>query len=272
MRAGYATRGVTYLIVGILALLAAWTGGQAEGTKGALAQLREQPWGTAALWIIAVGLAAYALWRFIDAGYDLDDHGSDGKGLAARAALVASGIIHAFLAFSVVRLAMGRSESEGGQSGTESMVSKLMALPLGAILVMIAGGIVVAAGLYYAWKGWSRKYEENLACTAVTERLSPALQAGQIARGLVVVMIGVFLFYAGYATEPGQAGGMEEALRTIREQAYGRVLLALVAAGLLGFSLYCFVEAIYRVVPRCADPDLPTLAGRTVSRLRAQVS
>lgn len=43
MRVGFATRGVTYVLIGVLAALAGWTGGQAEGTTGALASLRSAP-------------------------------------------------------------------------------------------------------------------------------------------------------------------------------------------------------------------------------------
>ena len=81
MQVGYGARGVTYVIVGGLAVLAAWQGGEAEGTKGALAQLRGEPLGMAALVAIGIGMLAYSVWRLVCATYDLEDEGHDAKGI-----------------------------------------------------------------------------------------------------------------------------------------------------------------------------------------------
>src|SRR6056297_2712154 len=97
MRFGYASRGAVYVIVGVLALMAAIWGGQSDGTQGALAQLKAEPMGNVALWIIALGLMAFAIWRLVAAVMDLDDHGSDGSGALARSGQAITGLIHAAL-------------------------------------------------------------------------------------------------------------------------------------------------------------------------------
>ena len=38
--------------------------------------------------------------------------------------------------------------------------------------------------------------------------------------------------------------------------------------GLVGFAIYCFAEARYRIVPRCADPEIKTLATRAKDKAR----
>ena len=76
----------------------------------------------------------------------------------------------------------------------------------------------------------------------------------------VIVLLGVFLYYAGQTTDPGQAGGMAKAFDTVRAQPFGRILLALLALGTIAFTVYCWVEAIWRVIPRRAGPDVRTLA------------
>ncbi|MEG6551583.1 DUF1206 domain-containing protein, partial [Desulfocurvibacter africanus] len=84
-RLGYAARGVVYLLVGGLAVLAALgRGGGTTDTKGALRTLLDTPWGDALLGVIAVGLLGYAAWRFVQAVGDVDRHGKDAKGLAVR--------------------------------------------------------------------------------------------------------------------------------------------------------------------------------------------
>src|SRR3954471_4807295 len=74
-RAGYAAKGVVYVLVGGLALLAAVGSrlpfdapeGATTGTRGALHRLVEQPYGKIILVAVAIGLAGYAIWCFVRA-------------------------------------------------------------------------------------------------------------------------------------------------------------------------------------------------------------
>ena len=58
---------------------------------------------------------------------------------------------------------------------------------------------------------------------------------------------------------------MREALTMLRNSEGGSILFASVALGLLCFAIYCFIEAAYRIVPRCAPKDLETLASKARS-------
>ncbi len=135
-----------------------------------------------------------------------------------------------------------------------------MAYPWGRWIVGIAGVCVIGAGIYYFIKGYKEKYRSKIRLTRMTERLNPAMKAGLYAHGVVVVLIGIFLFWAAWTYDASEAGGLADAFRTIREAAFGRILLGLVALGLLGFAVFCAVSAVYRFVPRLAGDDVPTLA------------
>uniref|UniRef100_UPI00248EF7ED DUF1206 domain-containing protein n=1 Tax=Thalassobaculum salexigens TaxID=455360 RepID=UPI00248EF7ED len=63
-----------------------------------------------------------------------------------------------------------------------------------------------------------------------------------------------------------------QALDAIRSAPFGRILLALVAAGLIGFAVENLVEAIFRVVPRYSAGDETTLAERARRRVRRVVA
>ncbi|HUP89512.1 MAG TPA: DUF1206 domain-containing protein, partial [Longimicrobiales bacterium] len=63
-RIGYAAKGITYVLIAILALQAAWGQGQAENTGGALKSVDGPDGGKILLVLIAFGLGAYALWKF----------------------------------------------------------------------------------------------------------------------------------------------------------------------------------------------------------------
>jgi hypothetical protein len=65
-RLGYAAKGVVYVLIGWLAVQAALgTGGRTTGSRGALLEILAGPFGRVALGVAAVGLAGYALWRFV---------------------------------------------------------------------------------------------------------------------------------------------------------------------------------------------------------------
>lgn len=66
---------------------------------------------------------------------------------------------------------------------------------------------------------------------------------GYLAKGLVYSIVGVLALQVAFG-EGGATTDSEGALRTIAQQSFGRVLLALTAIGLLGYVLWRFVQAI----------------------------
>ncbi|MGX9855590.1 DUF1206 domain-containing protein [Limimaricola variabilis] len=260
MRLGYAGRGLIYLVVAILSLAAIWRGSTPGGTGEAMASLERAWWGIALLALIALGLAAYGVWRLVAAGWDLEAHGSGAKGVVARIGQVVTGLIHLGLAFTAVAILMPSSSGSGSGSSLDKWTGKVMQMPFGQWLVGLAGAIGLGAGLYYIWKGWSHKYMENLRAKPLTLKLQPALTAGLAANGAVIAIVGFLLVYAAWTLDPSEAGGLAEAFDWLREKPYGTVLVTTLAVGLLGFSLFCFVNAAYRIVPKLRTDDMETLA------------
>jgi polyphosphate kinase 2 PPK2/uncharacterized protein DUF1206 len=64
-RVGLVAYGVVHLLLGWLALQIAWglSGRESADTSGAMKTLADQPFGQVLLWLVAVGLAALALWQ-----------------------------------------------------------------------------------------------------------------------------------------------------------------------------------------------------------------
>lgn len=261
MRIGYVARGVVYLLVGALAFTAAVGGGPTPDSKSAVATLLDMPLGTAMLALIALGLAAYAGWAAIDGALDLDDKGVDAKGWAARAALLISAGVHLTLAFSVAALSLGRADSSSADR-IDRWTSLLMDQPFGRWLVAGVGAIALAIAAQHFVKAHREMYKQRLRYTPGAQRLDPLLKIGLAAHGAVVLMVGAFFLWAAWTADPSQAGGMRDALLTLRSTAGGDVLFAVAGFGLVGFAIYCFIEAALRIVPRCAPPDLRTLASK----------
>ena len=86
-RFGYATKGVVYVVVGMLAVgVATGIGGRATDPPGAFQTISTQPFGRIILGFVALGLAGYALWRLVQAVAD-----PEGEAATQAASLAASG-------------------------------------------------------------------------------------------------------------------------------------------------------------------------------------
>ncbi len=248
-RVGYASRGVVYAVIGVLALmLAAGEGGRATDTHGAVEEVARQPFGSVLLGVLGIGLLAFAVWRAVQAALDVEDKGTSGKGLVARAMFAISGVIHASLALFAFNLLRGRGGGSG--DGTKSMTAELMSQPFGQVLVALVGVAVIGFAVYQFKQAKTGKMLEKLSLTGLAARqrtwVERISRAGALARAVVFLLVGTFFLQAAIQADPGEAGGLGEALQTLASQPFGPVLLGLVALGLVAYAVYQFLEARYR--------------------------
>lgn len=245
-RLGYSARGVVYLIVGWLALVAAFGSGQTTDTKGSLRHLLQQPMGEVLLGIIAVGLVCYGVWRFVQAIWDADRHGTDAKGLTIRIGLLVSCITHLALAVFALSLIFGWGTGGSGDSA-QNWSAKLMSHAYGRWAVLAFGLAVIGAGLAHIHKGWTAKFKKRFAMDGDTMRWTkPICQFGLIARGVVFLIIGGFFGIAAWQYDPSKARGLDGALEAVQQQPFGPYLLGVVALGLVAFGVYSILESFYR--------------------------
>ena len=242
-RVGYAARGIIYLIVGGLALLAAvGQGGRTTGSKGALTSLMSQPFGQVMLGIVAAGLVGYSVWRFVQAVWDADGHGTDLKGWLVRGGLLVSAGTHAALAFFCASILFGI-----GGGGSKSYVAWLLGLPMGQWLVAAVRVAVIGAGVANIVKGVTAKYKKRFDMDRQGMRwAAPLCTFGLVARGVAFLIVGGLIIAAGVQVEPDKAQGLAAALDALHRQPYGPYLLGTLALGLLAFGLYSGIAAVFR--------------------------
>ena len=248
-RFGYAAKGVVYGIVGLLAAQAAFgTGGKTTDTKGALQEIVTQPFGKVLLGVVAIGLFGYVLWQFVQAIKDPEGKGTDTKGILQRIGYAISGIIYAGLALSAVRIILG--SPSGNSNSTQDWTARLLSQPFGQWLVGTVGAFIIGLGFYQFYKAFTTKFrkEFNLSELSDTEQkwVKAISRFGLAARGVVFCLIGFFLIQAARKSDAGEAGGLGEALETLREQPYGAWLLGIVALGLIAYGIYMVMQARYR--------------------------
>ena len=68
-------------------------------------------------------------------------------------------------------------------------------------------------------------------------------RAGYAAKGVVYGLVGGLALLAAF-TSRGQTTGSRGAIRSLLEHPFGHVLIAVIAVGLAGYALWCFVRAI----------------------------
>lgn len=252
-RVGYAAKGFVYVAAGILSASAAFTyGGQATGSKRALASMADEPFGQFLLIALAVGLFAYTGWCLVQAIIDPEAEGTDAKGLAKRGAKLVSGLIYGGLGVYAANLSQGTASGGGGQSKATTWSAKVMQWPGGEWLVALGGGIIGIYGLVQAWRGKELEFLDNLKEREIGRKERKGIkilgQVGLWARAVVFLMIATFLVIAAIQHDPSQARGLQGSLATLLAQPYGQWLMGAVAIGLACYGVFCFAKARYRVI------------------------
>lgn len=251
-RAGYAAKGIVYIVIGALAArVAAGSGGETTDQHGALAAIRGGPFGTIALAVIGVGLLGYMTWRLVAAATDAEGDGSDPTSIGKRLLYAVRGIAYGLLGVSAMR-AMGNRgrDSAGNAQQTRDSTARLLDLPYGRALVVAAGlGVIGYAG-YQVYRAGTDQVKKHLDLAGAgpggAEWVVRLGRAGIAARAVVFALIGAFLVGAGMHREPSEAGGMAQSLDAVASAPYGRVALGAVSLGLVAYGVYQLATARYR--------------------------
>lgn len=242
-RAGYASRGLIYLVIGAFAALAAVGSGETMGSRDALETLLSTGFGGVVAYALVAGLAFYAVWRFIQSGFDTDDHGTDAKGLAIRGGLAVSGITYLALAFYTFSRARGASGGEGGGGLADTVAGFVGASLTAAVLAAVLAG----AGVAHVVKAWRKGYRKHIEADEAKYRLiDPIARTGLVARGAVFFILAFLLARRALSGGGGGEAGSQQALDYVQSLPAGGLLLAAMGVGLVAFALYSFIEAVYR--------------------------
>lgn len=252
-RAGFVAKAILYGTIGALAASAALGLGRgrsngATDTRGAMATLLAAPLGQILLAAIAVSLVGYAAWRIIEGLLDPDERGSDAKGLALRGSFIARGVAHAALAVSAFRLATGNGSAAGDGASPRDATRTAFDVPGGEWIVWTVALSFAGYGLYQLYRAAAAKLSKQLNTPEVSAEAGRWVivvsRFGIAARGVVFIAIGWLFVRAATQHDPSEAGGIGDALRTLRD--LGRWPFAAIAIGLIAYGGYQGLNARYR--------------------------
>lgn len=246
-RIGLAAQGVCFGLIGALAFgLAVGVGGASTDPQGAFAALARGGWTRVVLVLLAVGFAAYAIWRLAQALLDRGGMGGDAAGLGRRGIQLCQGLIYIGLTISAVHILLGAHADSGSQ---RRAAAGALGWPFGRELVGLAAAVLFVIAAVTAYWAVSRRFEESLATSdmgAGTRRFVTASGiVGLFSLAIVTAVIGWFLLKAAIEFNARDAVSIGGALSKLAHAGYGSYLLGAVAAGFVIFGVFDLLQARY---------------------------
>lgn len=256
VRLGYLARGLTYMLLGYLALET--TGGDVEGgSSGVFDMLQEVPLGVPLLWVIAVGMLSYAAYKFLSGFANIYNRDDDLKGGLHRIGDVASGVAHTILAVAAYQFAIGAKNS--ADDSTQERASTVMSYDMGGIVIGIIGLGFLVGGFIQAKKAWDLGFMKRISGRA-PGWICHIGRAGHAARAVVFALIGWSLVKAAWFSSSSQVKGLGEAIASLKDSGF---VYTLVAVGLILFGVFSIITSRYRVIPHLTKGDMkPDVPGR----------
>jgi hypothetical protein len=246
VRAAYLIKGGVYFLLGALCVDAIVAGPALPGAHGI---------GRALLVLGALGLAGYAVWRFMQGVLDFEHDGSHPRGLLRRAGYLVSGALHGALAVAAVQLSASRV------AAAPTWVSELHAHTVGLVAIGAIGVLLMASGVYQLLLGLTSTFVERLQLARMSRRsVHLAALSGRVGvsgRGLVLLGLGALLAHGTYGDGGMAARSILARLTRIAATPFGAFLLVSAGLCLIAYGVHMFVWARY-VELRDGDDATPS--------------
>jgi Domain of Unknown Function (DUF1206) len=169
------------------------------------------------------------------------------KGAWKIAEIVAMALVYLGFGILALRFALGSGRSSAQQQ--QQATSGVFSWPGGRLLVGVVAVVLIGVGVKQVTKGINRSFLEQIDLTEAPPRTTRVItRLGQIgfpAKGIALGVVGGLLGWAAITFDPSKARGLDAAMRTILAAPGGRILLTLVAVGILAFAAFLFARARY---------------------------
>jgi uncharacterized membrane protein YidH (DUF202 family) len=240
---GLVARGGLYIALAVLALdLALGNRGQDADPRGAMHDLAHNPLGVVVLVILVIGFAAFALLHFYRAIKDPDNKTSH------RVMDVFWAVVNGLLCALAASFLFSSSKPSGNSDQTDKTFSaKVMDWSGGRFLVGIVGLAILGYGLYLVWRALTDDRQDERAVLDAAPNETPTVRTlariGNVGRGAVLALIGVFVLVAAITHDPNKTEGIDGALKDLLDHGWGVVAVFLIALGFAAFGVYSIARA-----------------------------
>jgi hypothetical protein len=246
IRFGLVAYGLVHLVIAWLALQLALGHRQDRLDRhGAVHQLAQQPFGKAAVVLVAVGMALLVVWRVLVVVVEHRDE-KPAERWRHRAVAVAKGIAYGAIGASAVSVLLGHGSSRSGQK-EQGWTARLMGWPAGPWLVALVGLCLLGYTVGMCWRGLSGRHSKHLDAegrSGESGRLYLLVGTiGYVAKGLAFGVVGALFIWAATTRDPQHSGGLDRALARLLREPAGPWLLTAVAVGLGCYGVFQLVRA-----------------------------
>lgn len=242
---GFVSKGIIYLVIGVLSLLAALNmGGESSGTSQALAFLKKQAFGQTMLSFLGVGLLCYSFWMFIQSIQDPENIGSDKKAKLMRFSLFTTGLVYTVIAFLAFYHLFTRSYKGDANTRYLDFIN-----PTVLSIIFICIGIILGIQAVFLTVGSFKGDlldQSNLEGHKHFSVIRTIGKFGFYARAFVVAIIAYFFLRAGIYTGNHDIKGIQDAFVFLDQSTFGRILMAFTAIGFISYGAFYVFLTRYR--------------------------
>ena len=241
-RAGWAARGLLYVLVAVLVSQIRSGGDRKADRTGAIEAVADAPLGGWLLALAVAGFAAFAVYRLWAAAT------GDEEKPARRAGWVGSALVYAYLAVTALFVLLsGDDEASGG--GEQELTARVLGWPIGPWLVGAAGLVMFGVVANSIRKAVKEKFRHDIDEGAVPNGLWPAVRAlgvaGWSGKALVWALAGFFVVRAAVQHDPSEPVGFDASLRAMAGESWGPALLWVAFASFVAYGLLCLATAAW---------------------------
>jgi hypothetical protein len=193
----------------------------------------------------ALGFLVFGISRLLGAVRD------DDASVLSRLSTGCQGAFYLALTWVPLSFVLG-SSSTGSEQSERTTTAKVLMLPGGRVLVLVAGLVVIAVCTWQVVTALKAGFTDSMR-TEGAPRWVQALvrvtgKVGIPMRAAVFLPIGVFLVVSAAHSDPEKAKGLDATMTALARVLWGRVVLCLIVAGFVVFAVYSLLEMRYRDV------------------------
>jgi hypothetical protein len=250
-RIGYVSKGLVFLTVGLLSLLAlfGYAEGKVTGSDGAIQAIGSRVPGRIGFGLLFVGLGAHVFWRIYQAVLDPDGKGRSAAGLTRRMGILISASFYVSMMLVALSALTGLV---GNGSGWESVGERMVGNTVGRIMLGVVGLGLILTAAYQLYRSWRQPYRERWTTAAGIGHLHLPMAwfsaYGIAVRGGLFFLMGWQLMRAGWFASSDQIIDVATALWLISRESWGDLGLGIAATGLMSYGVYCLFNAAFRKI------------------------
>lgn len=233
----------------------AWGFGFYDGCRGRPRQRFERSAPNAithAVWVtiaffIGIGLIGYVIWMVLSAIKDTEGHGNSRRGLSRRIGNFFSAAVYTSIAWNALRFVFG--QGDGGTS-EQTWSAYVLTQPFGQWLTGLTGAGFIVFAIVQFMKGVRAAFMKEFDTSKMNKQMicitKNTGRAGNIARAIIFSAIGYFLIKTAMTADPDDTRGFDGALAELAQQPHGKLILSILALGLILYGMYAIMKGIYQ--------------------------